>query len=401
LQQRGGFAIVPDARVKNATPPTEESPMSKREDGNITVDPAYEAADPRDFACMIEPDRYGKRSTAFDKIISATHDHFWDPLDTKYIDFSVPFDLENEYLIDPDQDVDLATAVNDKLDEKNKIKLVNLNTWWGLSSILHGEQGALSLSASLVHILKDQGAQEYAANQTREEARHVTAYAQYVKARWGKPIKCGPALENLLTELVDSKLVWKKLVGMQLMVEGLAMGAFAMNYNYGRDPVLVKLSQLVMTDEAFHHKFGKIWANRTIPNLPEEERVQIEDWAWQVFEVLLFNLASPEQKKDIYAQVGLEWEWVQGAFMEAMTDANIRERLQDRNNIFRVLIKTLIKGGLITDRTKGNYAAFIDMKELYGEDDRMVGDDIAEEGIKYLTALNRTENPMMPGQAAE
>jgi len=375
--------------------------MTKSSDGNITVDAAYEAADPSDFACMIEVDRYGKRSSAFDKIITATHDHFWDPLDKKYIDFTIPFDLENEYLVDPDQDVDLATAVNDKLDEKNKIKLVNLNTWWGLSSILHGEQGALSLSASLVHILKDQGAQEYAANQTREEARHVTAYAKYVEARWGKPVVCGPALGNLLQELVSSKLVWKKLVGMQLMVEGLAMGAFAMNYNYGRDPVLVKLSQLVMTDEAFHHKFGKIWADRTVPNLPEEERAQIEDWAWQVFEVLLFNLASPEQKKGIYAQVGLDWEWVQGAFMEAMTDTNIRERLQDRNNIFRVLIKTLIKGGIITDRTKGNYAAFIDMRELYGESDRMVGDDIAEEGIKYLMALNRTENPMMPGQAAE
>jgi len=375
--------------------------MSELSDGNITVDSAYEAADPEDFACMIEVDRYAKRSSAFDKIITATHDHFWDPLDPKYIDFTKPFDLENEYLIDPDQDVDLATAVNDVLDEKNKIKLVNLNTWWGLSSILHGEQGALSLSASLVHILKDQGAQEYAANQTREEARHVTAYAKYVEARWGKPIVCGPALRNLLEELVASKLVWKKLVGMQLMIEGLAMGAFAMNYNYGRDDVLVRLSQLVMTDEAFHHKFGKIWADRTIPNLPEEERAKIEDWAWQVFEVLLFNLASPEQKKGVYAQVGLDWEWVQGAFMEAMTDSNIRERLQDRNNIFRVLIKTLINGGIITDLTKANYAAFIDMKELYGESDRMVGDDIAEEGIKYLMALNRTENPMMPGQAAE
>ncbi len=373
-----------------------------RADGNITVDAAYEAADPEDFASMIEVDRYGARSTAFDKIISATHDHFWDPLDKKYIDFDQPFDLENEYIIDPDQDVDLATAVNDKLDEKNKIKLVNLNMWWGLSSILHGEQGALSLSASLVHILKDPGAQEYAANQTREEARHVTAYATYVQTRWGKPIVCGPALSGLLTELVGSKLVWKKLVGMQMMIEGLAMGAFAMNYSYGRDPLLVKLSQLVMTDEAFHHKFGKIWADRTVPNLPEDERVLIEDWAWKVFEVLLYNLASPEQKKDIYAQVGLDWEWVQGAFMEAMTDSNIRERLQDRNNIFRVLIKTLVKAGIITDRTAGNYAAFIDMKELYAESDHMVGDDIAEEGIKYLLGLNNTGgNPLTPSQAAE
>ena len=93
---------------------------------NITVDAAYEAVDPRDFPAMMDVDRYGKRSNAFDKIISATHDHFWDPMDTKYIDFSQPFDLESEYLVDPAQSADLRTAVADRLDEKQKIKLVNV-----------------------------------------------------------------------------------------------------------------------------------------------------------------------------------------------------------------------------------------------------------------------------------
>ena len=355
---------------------------------NITVDSAYEAVDPSDFPAMMEVDRYGNRSTAFDKIISATHDHFWDPMDPKFIDFSVPFDMENDYLVDPKRNFELKTAVADKLDEKQKIKLVNMNALWSLSSILHGEQGALALSASLCHILKDPGAQEYAANQTREEARHVTGFTNYIKARWGKPVPVGPALGDLLTELVQSPLVWKKLVGMQMLVEGLAMGAFASMYNDGRDPVMVKLMQLTMTDEAFHHKFGKIWADRTIPKLSEDERNQIEDWAWEVFQVLLFNLGSPEQKKWMYAEIGLEWEWVQQAFMEAMTDSQIREDMQDASNIFRVLVKTLLKAGIITSRTASNYAAYLDMKELYGEGDRMIGDDIAEEGIKYLMALN-------------
>ncbi|MBO6633644.1 ferritin-like domain-containing protein [Parvibaculum sp.] len=362
--------------------------MTNKITTNITVDAAYEAVAPDDFPAMMEVDRYGKRSTAFDKIISATHDHFWDPQDTKYIDFSQPFDMENEYLIDPEQNADLKTAVKDKLDEKQKIKLVNMDVQWGLSSILHGEAGALALSASLCHILKDPGAQEYAANQTREEARHVAGFSNYIKARWGKPVAVGPALGDILTELVNSPLVWKKLVGMQMLVEGLAMGAFASFYKWGRDPLMVKLMQLTMTDEAFHHKFGKIWADRTIPNLKPEERDAIEDWAWEVFQVLLFNLGSPEQKKHIYAAVGLDWEWVQGAFMEAMTDANIREEMQESSNIFRVLIKTLLKAGIITDRTAMNYAAFIDMKELYGESDRMIGDDIAEDGIRFLRELN-------------
>jgi hypothetical protein len=171
-------------------------------------------------------------------------------------------------------------------------------------------------------------------------------------------------------------------------VEGLAMGAFATFYQKGRDPLMVKLCQLVMTDEAYNHKFGKIWADRTIPFVSKAEQEKIEDWAWDVFQVLLFNLASPDQKGWIYRELGLDPVWVQQAFMEALTDAEIRQELQESTNIFRVLIKTLLKAGIITDRTRGNYAAYIDMAELHAEGDRMVGDDIAEEGIRYLMKLN-------------
>lgn len=356
-------------------------------DNNITIDAAYEALNPTDFKSMMDVDRYGTRSTAFDKIISATHDHFWDPLDSKYIDFTSPFDAENDYISDPEQDADLK-VIGDLLDEKQKIKLANSNVHWALSSILHGEQGALGLSASLCHILKDPGAQEYVANQTREEARHVTGFSRYIKARWNKPVAVGPALGDLLEELVLSDLVWKKIVGMQMMVEGLAMGAFATFYQFSADPLLTRLMQLVMTDEAFHHKFGKIWADRTIPHISKNEREKIEDWAWEVFHILLFNLASPEQKKDNYAAVGLDWEMVQTRYMEAMTDTNVRDDLQNASNIFRVLIKTLLKAGIITERTSNNYAAFVDMKELHNEGDKMVGDDIAESGIKHLMEIN-------------
>ena len=72
-------------------------------DGNITKDIIYEAVAPDDFEAMLDLDRYGARSTAFDKIISATHDHFWDPLDKKYIDFDTPFDMENEPMVPEEQ----------------------------------------------------------------------------------------------------------------------------------------------------------------------------------------------------------------------------------------------------------------------------------------------------------
>jgi hypothetical protein len=354
----------------------------------ITKDDAYDAVRPEDFPAMLNVERYGRRSTAFDKIISATHDHFWDPLDKKYIDFDLPFDGENIQMLPDEMFPFLQTKLADKLTPKQRILYANQNARWSLSSILHGEQGALALSASLCHVLKDPGAQEYAANQTREEARHVTAFSAYIKARWGSPLPAGPTLSNLLTEMVLAPEVYKKIVGMQMLVEGLAMGAFATLYQKSADPLMVKLCQLVMTDEAFHHKFGKIWADRTIPKLSRDEQDVVEDWAVQCFQTLLFNLVNPEQMKPVYAAVGVDWEEAQAAILEAFTDDDRREQMKQSANIFRVLVKTLLNAGIITDRTRSFYAMYIDMNELKNEGTRMVGDDIAEEGIRYLQAIN-------------
>jgi hypothetical protein len=92
---------------------------------------------------------------------------------------------------------------------------------------------------------------------------------------------------------------------MQMLVEGLAMGAFATIFKEWNDPLAKKLTQLVMTDEAFHHKFGKIWADRTIPKLSKEEHEIVENWAAHCFQTLLFNLVAPHQMTAIYAQFGL------------------------------------------------------------------------------------------------
>src|SRR5689334_7249772 len=277
-------------------------------DGNITKDVIYDAVSPDDFESMLELDRYNARSTAFDKIISATHDHFWDPLDAKYIDFSTPFDMENETILPEEMVISLQTPyVQSKLTtQKERVRFVNRFALRTFSSILHGEQGALNLSASLCHVLKDQGAQEYAANQTREEARHVTAFAKYIKARWGRPRPCGVVLQQLLVDLIAAPEVYKKIIGMQMLVEGLAMGAFATGFQYNRDPLARKLFQLVMTDEAFHHKFGKIWADRTIPKMTQDERETVEDWAAHCFQSLLFNLGSPQQQAAMYRDFGLD-----------------------------------------------------------------------------------------------
>ncbi|MDP3595161.1 ferritin-like domain-containing protein [Phenylobacterium sp.] len=367
-------------------------------DGNITKHVMYGAVAPDDFESMLDLDRYGARSTAFDKIISATHDHFWDPLDKKYIDFDEPFDIENVAMTPEEMNpvLKLPYVAQTLTDPKERIAFINNMQLWNFSSILHGEQGALNLSASLCHVLLDQGAQEYAANQTREEARHVTAFAKYIKARWGRPVECGAALKALLVEIIEAPEVYKKIIGMQMLVEGLAMGAFANGYKHNRDPLAKKLFQLVMTDEAFHHKFGKIWADRTVPQMSQAERNIMEDWAAHCAQSLLFNQGSPTQQQAIYSKFGLDPERVIADIVERRKSRDPNRKMTGETNIFRVLIKTLLNAGLITERTRGFYASYVDMDELAAEGERMVGDNIAEDGIRYLQEINFKDRSSRP-----
>ena len=355
----------------------------------INYDPIYNVVNRDDFDSLIEVDRYADRTDAFNSIISATEDHFWDPTDARYIDFEKePFDLAEQTIMPREFCIELQTAVADKLDESQKIRLANQNSRFMLSSILHGEQGALSLSASLTSVLRDPGAQEYAANQTREEARHVTGFSNYIGSRWGTPLRSGKTLQSLLGEIVRSGAVYKKLVGMQMLVEGLAMGAFSTIQKQTSDPTLRRLIQFTMADEAAHHKFGKIWADRTIPKLNNEEHEHVELWAAESFQILLFNLVNAEQKQEIYHEFDLDWEWVRSAVLEAFSEEDRRQSMTEGTNIFRVLIKTLLKAGIITDRTRHVYAQWVDMDELAGESDEVAGSQVADAATETLREIN-------------
>jgi len=162
---------------------------------------------------------------------------------------------------------------------------------------------------------------------------------------------------------------------------------------------LRRLVQFVMTDEAFHHKFGRIWAARTVPQLTREEHERIEDWAAACFETLLFNLNNIRQKQVIYARFGLDWEWVRAACREIFSEADRRRSLTLPTNVFRVLVKTLQMAGIITERTRATYAAWIDIEGLEAEGDAMVGDAIAAEGIEALRTINSARRRIGPALA--
>src|ERR1700759_2349931 len=107
-------------------------------DKNITKDAMYDAVAPDDFESMLDLDRYNNRSTPFDKIISATHDHFWDPLSKDYIDFDEPFHRENEAILPEDFIAFLQTNSGKEMlaDPKKRIAFINASPLRSFSSIL-------------------------------------------------------------------------------------------------------------------------------------------------------------------------------------------------------------------------------------------------------------------------
>ena len=159
-----------------------------------------------------------------------------------------------------------------------------------------------------------------------------------------------------------------------------------------------------MTDEAFHHKFGKIWADRTVPKLTESRAQHRRGLGRPLRPVAAVQpRIADQQQASIYQRVRPRSRARDRRHRQAprQRDKDPNRRFRGETNIFRVLIKTLLNSGLITERTRGFYATYVDMDELKAEGERMLGDDIAEEGINYLQAINFKDRAKVELVAAE
>jgi hypothetical protein len=343
-----------------------------------------------DLTALLRAERYGRRSRAFDEIVAAAESHYWDPDDPRYIEFGGAFDLKEQSLFPVEFTPELRSAAAERVGADRRVEFANQLARFHLSQLLHGEQGGVALCANLCAVFEDPGAQEYAANQAREETRHVRALSRYIGERWGGPVGAGGRITQLMSGLVSTSEVHRKIVGMQIMIEGLALGTFSAMHGATADPVLARLLRLIMTDEAYHHKFGKIWGLETIPTLNEEQHRQVESWAAGCFLTVSQNLAGAEQKQEVYERFGLDWKWVQGAMAEAFASPAARRELAGSNRVFRVLVKTLVQTGIVTSRTRALYNTWFDVSQLERETGADDGEEIAAQMTDELRDINST-----------
>ena len=152
---------------------------------------------------------------------------------------------------------------------------------WRMSQFLHGEQGALLCTAKIVETVPWIDAKYYAATQVVDEARHVEVFGQYIDTKLGDSYPINVHLKMLLDDIINDSRWDMTYLGMQIMVEGLALAAFGFMHQLTPEPLLKKLLRYVMADEARHVAFGvlslqEFYRELTVAELRERQEFAFE-----------------------------------------------------------------------------------------------------------------------------
>jgi hypothetical protein len=208
---------------------------------------------------------------------------------------------------------------------------------WMTSQFLHGEQGALLATGRLVAMAPDLDTKFYAAAQVADEARHVEAYARYVELL-GNGYPVNPSLGRMLDTVVTESRWDIVFLGMQIIVEGLALAAFRLEHTRSFDPVIAALTRLVARDEARHVAFGLLALREIYGELTSKEKAEREEFVKEAALLMSrrFRLEEIWERLDVDVRAGSEY---------ALRD----QRMIDfRRLLFTKIVTSLARVGLLT-----------------------------------------------------
>ena len=214
---------------------------------------------------------------------------------------------------------------------------------WMVSQFLHGEQGALVVAGRLVETLPDLDGKLFAAGQAVDEARHVEVFSRYLREKVPHPYPVSAPLESLLRDILADSRWDVTTLGMQIMVEALAMAAFRLANSTFHDDVIKQIAQLVARDEARHVTFGVLCLDGVIAEMSTAERAERED--------LVLDAANLTRKRFLLAEI---WERLDVDPAAGMTFAATNDlMISYRRTIFSRLVPALDRIGLLTGRVLG------------------------------------------------
>jgi hypothetical protein len=152
---------------------------------------------------------------------------------------------------------------------------------WRLSQFMHGEQGALLCTAKIVETVPWIDAKYYASTQVMDEARHVEVFAKYLQEKLTGFYPINSHLRLLLDDIIEDSRWDMTYLGMQIMVEGLALAAFGFMYQLTEEPLLKQLLRYVMSDEARHVAFGVLSLKEYYAELSDKELRERQEFAFE------------------------------------------------------------------------------------------------------------------------
>jgi hypothetical protein len=223
----------------------------------------------------------------------------WDAADR--IDWSQDLDPENPMMM-PDQTIRIyGSPMWEKLNAKEKANLRRHFQAWQISQFLHGEQGALLCTARIVEMVPSIDAKFYAATQVMDEARHVEAYSRLLHEKFELAYPITQPLQTLLQQTIESPRWDFIYLGMQVLIEGLALAAFQAIRDKSENSLAAAVNAYVMQDEARHVAFGRIALRDYYPQLTEAERGEREEFVIEASRHMKDRFTANE----VWEQVGL------------------------------------------------------------------------------------------------
>lgn len=291
--------------------------------------------------------------------------------------WNIDVDPENpEVPIIPDKFMDFnkLREMGIRLTELEERRLNFSVAAWMLSQFLHGEQGALFAAAQVTEAVQFFDGKLYGATQVVDEGRHVEVFHRYLDTKLNKLYQINDNLFVIIDALIQDSRWDLKFLGMQIMVEGLALGAFGTLYQMTTEPLLKELLKNVIQDEARHVHYGVVALREHFNHaLSESEQREREDWAFEVALLMRNRFLSWEVYEEWFEHKLTRKQWAE------MVTASPGFELF-RQVMFSRLVPNLREIGLLSDRIKPHYERVGLMQYFNGRSaDNLSGDQLIAE----------------------
>jgi hypothetical protein len=215
---------------------------------------------------------------------------------------------------------------------------------WLVSQFMHGEQGALVATAKITAAAETIDEKYYAAAQVGDEARHVEAYQRYLD-KIGIEYPVTPYLHQLLTEVMEHKYVDLTFLGMQILVEGVALAAFSLGGAMLANPLIAQITDLVRKDEARHVAFGVLSLQGVYHDMDPVDRAEREDFVLEACSLMRDRF----EPIAVWEHFGIDVDEARAHFVDSPDMAAFRSLL------FSKVVPNLRKLGLLTPRVREGF----------------------------------------------